>query len=120
MEQELKKKWIEALRSGEFKQCRRVLRKQVENEGDEPAEVSYCCLGVLSVVKNPNVEVIDGYQLVEELIPDRLLDDYGLTSPQQGRLTTLNDGGSVDGMSIREHTFAEIADYIETHLDSVV
>ena len=115
MEQELKKKWIEALRSGEFKQRRRVLRGPTK-EG----AISQCCLGVLCMVKNPNVEVIDGYQSVEELIPDRLLDDYGLTSIQQARLSTLNDGGSVDGMSIREHTFEEIADYIETHLDSVV
>ena len=38
MRQEVKKKWIAALRSGEYKQGRESLR---------PTENTYCCLGVL-------------------------------------------------------------------------
>lgn len=38
MKTEIKKKWIEALRSGEYKQGRRMLK---DNQG------KFCCLGVL-------------------------------------------------------------------------
>lgn len=41
---EVKKLWIESLRSGKYKQAKGQLRKINEKEG----EYSYCCLGVLS------------------------------------------------------------------------
>jgi hypothetical protein len=48
MHPELKKKWLEALRSGEYKQGQGCLRKST-SEGDK-----FCCLGVLTdiVIKN--------------------------------------------------------------------
>ena len=43
MDKTLKKKWLEALRSGEYKKGRRFLRK----------DGAYCCLGVLSDLMDP-------------------------------------------------------------------
>ena len=40
MNQDVKQKWIAALRSGDYKQTREQLRRNGEN--------SYCCLGVLT------------------------------------------------------------------------
>lgn len=42
MRKAVKKKWLEALRSGEYKQGKRTLRR-IEADGG----YSYCCLGVL-------------------------------------------------------------------------
>jgi hypothetical protein len=44
MNPEIKQKWVEALRSGKFKQCRFVLR----NDAGE-----MCCLGVLRELVSP-------------------------------------------------------------------
>ena len=41
-----KKDWIDALRSGEFKQCTGVLAKRDPESGT----TSYCCLGVLATI----------------------------------------------------------------------
>lgn len=43
MDRKKRDKWVEALRSGEFAQCKRRLKR--EGDGDIPD--SYCCLGVL-------------------------------------------------------------------------
>jgi hypothetical protein len=43
MDAELKKQWVEALRSGNYKQCTEQLRDGNPEEG-----FSYCCLGVLA------------------------------------------------------------------------
>jgi len=47
MPEETMKKWLEALRSGEYKQGRRFLK----------TEEGYCCLGVLQDVLDEKVEV---------------------------------------------------------------
>ena len=54
MNQEIKKLWLEALRSGDYKQARGTLRRQY---GDNP---HHCCLGVLCeiVVKNNTASLI--------------------------------------------------------------
>jgi hypothetical protein len=45
MDPEVKVKWLEALRSGKYKQCTGLLKDQnPENEKD----ISFCCLGVLA------------------------------------------------------------------------
>lgn len=40
-------KWIEALRSGDYKQCSGTLCRPVAE--DKPDEYAFCCLGVLAV-----------------------------------------------------------------------
>ena len=115
MEKEMKQRWIDALRSGKYKQGESMLRRFEGDDGD--TEASYCCLGVLCELENPDSDVIEEYQDEGiELIPEDALDGYGLTDTQQNRLAALNDGGTVEGMKLQKCNFGDIADYIERYL----
>lgn len=50
MEKELKDRWVAALRSGKYKQGRYRLRQCYTDE----RSTTYCCLGVLADVVDPN------------------------------------------------------------------
>lgn len=111
MNKELKTKWLEALRSGKYKQGKTALRT-VRDE--------FCCLGVLCDIvapdkwskptKNtnyyihmntggiPSFSLYPGYE--QELAP-------GEASQPLGILIKMNDSGK---------TFAEIANWIEENL----
>lgn len=116
MDDDLKAKWVSALRSGEFLQG----REHLHNEG------AYCCLGVLCKISGADmskgervVEYKDGEGIAEptafideahwteeeELTP-RLLEYFGISSGVETKLIRMND----DGMG-----FVAIADWIETH-----
>lgn len=112
MNQQVKEKWLSALRSGDYKQTQGFLRK----------EDGFCCLGVLCDLygKEHNVEwdlVEDGdrdyyeFQDKTATLPLPVVEWAGVGSPNPsicGRsLADRNDGGS---------TFNEIADLIEEHL----
>ncbi len=88
MDAQLKAKWVEALRSGEFKQG----HYELKNEDDD---TRYCCLGVLCVVADKPLAG-DSYRWL-----DRATGDYG-------KLVQMNDD--------RGNSFAEIADWIEENL----
>lgn len=117
MKPEFKKVWLEALRSGEFKQGFSTLRRRGEDG------YHFCCLGVACTAWK-HAQLGDGF-VVEELfdgsmevlvgeiaesgeLPDEALDEVGLTSDEQSLLLTMNDH---EGKS-----FPEIADYIEANL----
>ena len=102
MNQEIKQKWLEALRSGKYKQGRLGLRNK-QNE--------FCCLGVLCDVLDNNKWLLDELWSIEfykyddsisvaneELIPLDIQDD----------LMSLNDNYL--------YNFNKIADYIEENL----
>lgn len=114
MKPEIKQRWIEALRSGEYKQGTTYLRQ----------DNSYCCLGVLCdlynkdhyetcwepVTKGCDVYAIDGSGCV---LPSAVEQWSGLLHCEgkygeapEHRLTVLND----DGLS-----FQEISNIIEEH-----
>lgn len=101
--QELKDKWIAALRSGEFKQCSGVL-----HDGE-----SHCCLGVLAVIcgapSRPSVQAVGRYLAQTEFFDGRgwrcsLFGGALIGSDYVDRLSTLNDSG---------HDFYQIANEIE-------
>jgi len=96
MDAELKSKWVKALRSGEYEQCRNALH---DGKG-------YCCLGVLAMVSGVGVdgrsETIIGYDPIYKLVGN----DYIARE-----LATRNDG-----YKCRANSFSEIADYIEANL----
>jgi hypothetical protein len=107
MNPDVKKKWVEALRSGEYKQAKGRLMKHG----------GYCCLGVLCKVaadegiasgrdlERPYLteQVIQWADLDDIEGPDIMLPDLaGYDS-----LVTANDGGA---------SFGRIADLIEKHL----
>ena len=99
MNQEIKKKWVDALRSGKYKQGRGRLK----------ASGKFCCLGVLcSVVRAKN-------WVGDALLPSHVRAKAGLDCYNPGveyhrhqiSLAELNDNGT---------SFAEIAGLIEEQL----
>lgn len=97
MDAELKAKWIAALRSGEYRQCRDALVK----------DGGFCCLGVLHTVVTGAPPIIDTWGMEQ---PKPL--DIDLTHEEITDLANRNDGNK----SHIAHSFAQIADYIEKNL----
>jgi hypothetical protein len=103
VEDDLRKRWIAALRSGQYKQGRERLRR---------ADNTFCCLGVLSDVADSSKWHRPegcGYYIYGEFnggIPPREILQRAGIDPGYGRLIEMNDSNS--------KTFAEIADYLES------
>jgi hypothetical protein len=90
MDAQLKAKWVEALRSGEFSQCQKEIG----------CDSHLCCIGVAGVVAGFSQNANWGtYDVAERL---------GLTADQREALIELNDW--------QNKSFPEIADYIEANL----
>lgn len=110
MDPELKKRWVEALRSGEYEQGTGHLRTKDEK---------FCCLGVLGDVAGYDWEESPGPYLLNAkgsksggLLPAVLNAELGIPSDIEIQLSNMNDGAE----GYRPSTFEEIADYIEEHL----
>jgi len=111
MNEQVKEKWLSALRSGDYKQTKSCLHK-----GD-----GFCCLGVLCDLygKEHNVEwkLVDAgiyyeFQDKKAILPLSVIEWAGVEddNPEicgETPLSRLNDTG---------YTFNEIADIIEEHL----
>lgn len=103
MKQPFKQEWIEALRSGKYKQGVKYLRYNEE----------FCCLGVLCDLVAPTAwqkhDCWDFYYNdgIEGYLPPSVIDKVGLFSNQENKLAVMNDNGK---------TFEEIADYIEKYV----
>ena len=107
MKLRLKKRWVEALRSGNYDQGTYRLR----NGGD-----GFCCLGVLCDIIGPDDATSPGGWTGERTvyahgeyrsttsIPDLLAEEIGISTGFQGMLARMNDHG---------HSFGKIADFIE-------
>lgn len=105
MNQELKTRWISALRSGEYEQGQGYLCK----------DRKYCCLGVLADIEDDLAydENQSGYMQIPNSIsrlssslPMQFAAKYGI-SQRQDTFIIMNDTGS---------SFNEISDYIEENL----
>lgn len=124
----VKRKWVKALRSGDYVQSSNALIFLILKERWEeswPAVVGrkYCCLGVLAEEMVPNeiagyaaqslsvteseVEVEVGFPSEFGYIPEELARLWGLTDVAQQNLASFNDAGK---------SFAFIADWIEENL----
>lgn len=100
---DIKAAWLEALRSGKYKQGHERLYNSNDN--------SFCCLGVLCRVQHPedSLEKIDMYAMPAEIYSEFAFDDadWDLKCKVDGEmeiLAELNDHG---------RTFLAIADIIE-------
>jgi hypothetical protein len=93
---QLKRKWIEALRSGKYRQTRQYL---MDDGG-------YCCLGVLCVIQGADLS--DFTDLETSVLTE--YGDYsaGLTQAQCDELAGMNDGQMCEPRS-----FDHIAGYIQ-------
>lgn len=125
----LKKKWLEALRSGEYQQ----------GEGHLFENDTYCCLGVLCKIagatfggEHPVIretEEGEGYPTTataaaylspevwaeEDELPEPMREYFGLGDRVHGHLIEMNDGKVFGAEMVDRKTFPEIADWIETH-----
>lgn len=99
MNAKIKKRWIEALRSGKYKQGIRALK---------PTRDTYCCLGVLCKVMGAR-NWTEEYTLPSHIYEKAGLNDEDPRIKWKGKTTlaTLND----EGMS-----FKQIANIIEKQL----
>lgn len=141
---EFAEKWLEALRSGDYKQGIEELFHQDYNDSSEIQE-SFCCLGVACVRAGISKDVIESAGLIDEdyfLIEE--LEDFikqGLPKELTGFnyltrvLTALNDGTSLEYLkkfgdfkfdkidynlnseSCFSLTFPQIADFIENNVE---
>jgi len=119
MLKEIKDRWLEALRSGKYKQGKEML---------QDSEKNFCCLGVLCNLYNKEKHTgwadlnING----DEILPIKVMYWAGLISQNPNvkyaktlaTLSTFNDGMAVgnDNMDIGQLNFNEIADLIEAQL----
>lgn len=94
MNAKLKAKWVAALRSGEYKQCRQVLHSIATD--------SFCCMGVLAVVSG---EITDRAKLADGVFEWATL--CGMDSDDSTDLASMNDAGK---------SFDDIANHIEANL----
>jgi hypothetical protein len=98
MNAEWKEKWLEALRSGDYSQCKGVMRKEpTDSTAQGP---SFCCLGVLRDLIDPDARTGVGHEYLAAPHADLV----GITVKDQFRLSELNDDGC---------TFPQIAKVIE-------
>lgn len=99
--------WIEALRSGNYKQHRGMLAD------DYGSPTAFCCLGLLAHIDGVNLEEeAVGYKTTHEK-----LDQYNClikTHTMTQQLYFMNDGASL--FVDKKHSFPEIADYIEANI----
>ena len=111
MKKVMKRAWLKALRSGEYKQGIEYL---VQCNGKN----KYCCLGVLLHLNGGMEEIIKHQDEDEEVIATSIYGDddaidhprrdkYGLDDDIHHKLVSMNDHGS---------TFNVIADYIEENV----
>lgn len=123
MKQEYVKQWVEALRSGEYKQSQGQLRT---DEG-------YCCLGVLSaIVKDeiggcwnrndntpyPQWEFIIGTDVSQSLLPQEIVELVGMQTNEGTFPWSVFDWSLID-MNDSGKSFEEIADVIEKHYEEL-
>lgn len=117
MDAELKAKWLEALRSGKYKQGNGVLRTD---------DNCFCCLGVLADIVNPSGWGREGkyntwtppgsVEYGTAYLPYKFEDEIGLNG-HSVNLSVMNDGIMADeGFEQAPKSFNEIADYIEKKL----
>lgn len=95
MNPELKQKWIEALRSGKYKQGKKRLRHAGR----------YCCLGVLADIQGADWRTYHVRDDGDEILSEKWA--AGLSLKDQERLADRNDSGA---------SFSEISDLIEKNL----
>jgi hypothetical protein len=106
MDPEVKAKWVEALRSGEYKQGQLLLKKERPD-----GTAKHCCLGVLCEITGVMIEKGQAFPFFD-MEPEK---SWQLHPADAETLATVNDGigqFAVDGPA----TFEQIAQLIEDNL----
>lgn len=100
MKKGLKARWVAALRSGKYKQARKVLKRQ---DGK-----AFCCLGVLCDISPAVKKRTEG----SEVLGHAALEYAGFSSSQEAILIGMND----QPKGHQHRTFRGIATWIENNL----
>ena len=101
MDAKIKKQWLKALRSGEYKKGINQLQWD-----DGSGNQTFCCLGVLCDIQGRKW---DRAKVLTSNIPKKWA--AGLSKKQMNDLAARNDGAG-----LAKHSFKHIADLIETYL----
>lgn len=109
MNAEVKKQWVDALRSGKYKQGKGMLRSYDDK---------YCCLGVLldcdpSTTWSQRIPGVHFVACVDDCksmftLPEEYCERIDMKVGQPTNLSVMNDSGN--------YPFPKIADYIEKEL----
>jgi hypothetical protein len=105
--QEIKDKWVDALKSGQYNQCRRRLR--IGN--------TFCCLGVLCDILDK-----EDWHMIADLDEDNIIFDYRggkfTLPPEITKQVDLDPeiAGDLGKMNDLGYSFEEIAQFIDTKL----
>lgn len=108
MNPEIKQKWVEALRSGDYKQARSCLY--------DPETNSYCCLGVLTDIYRKELNRSKCF-LAGGYLSDNTQEWAGLSScdpiinPSRATMRSASDSNDILSLN-----FNQIADLIEENL----
>lgn len=97
MSSDIKLRWLDALRSGNYRQAQGALQRTFSPY--TKYDVGYCCLGVLADIQGCDWDM---QHLATSRVPEKY--SAGLKIEEQEKLATMNDNGK---------TFSEIADYVE-------
>lgn len=118
MKQNIKKIWIEALRSGDYKQGTGALRITSENEKGETI-INHCCLGVLCNLhkKIMKKKGWDGYNYLGEdcFIPESVKKWAGLESGNGAFEYKNGESTSLVSLNDEGKSFKQIANIIEKY-----
>ena len=107
MNQEIKEKWVEALRSGKYKQGRSRLK---DNENH------YCCLGVLCDIRAKEFNTVFNSDESKDFPGSIVMDWAGLKHKNPN---VMFDGSKTDIATLNDDkhlSFKEIANIIEAQL----
>jgi hypothetical protein len=107
MKEEIKNLWVEALRSGNYKQ--RVGGLKPWNDG-------FCCLGVLCDISKQGKWKEEQYLNNDEYLPNKVREWAGMNSCS-GYIPTMRDCLSL--MNDHGMSFEQIADIIEKHWEKL-
>jgi len=110
MKPEIKKLWVDALRSGEYKQGKGVLY-----DGDDN---SYCCIGVLCrLAELAGVPMSKDYFVYPVELPEIEIAEWaGLKTLNCNEFVQLEGNTRLAVLNDRGKSFSEIADIIEEQL----
>ena len=115
--------WLEALRSGEYKQSVARMRVTLRSGSDlcEKHGEGYCCLGVLTDIALKEGEIDQFRYNISAQAPTMAVMRWAwLDANAQSRLMRINDGNAtLSGKpidNINRKTFSEIAEWIEENL----
>ena len=124
MNKEIKDKWLAALRSGEYKQCRGRLKKGNKNK-------SFCCLGVLTdlAIKSGEVSLNWDNNLVIDLSSYINMSSLNEETIEWSGANGLGDTGGFRGKNNdyivlaakndRGASFKQIANIIEKNIEGI-